>query len=151
WEVFTFGQQPYPARTNIEVLKFVTEGGRLDRPQDCVDDMYALMMKCWEKSAKVRPSFLIILDRCENFRRKSYGPGYDNDAFLDEKINYSKVNQSLNTDDYLEPMDKNDVKLKQKPPSLVVDDNGNAKVPASGEKKRDGSFRRLLQGEAMVA
>lgn len=64
----------------------------------------------------------------------------------DEKINYSKVNQSLNTDDYLEPMDKNDVKLKQKPPSLVVDDNGNAKVPASGEKKRDGSFRRLLPG-----
>lgn len=44
------------------------------------------MMKCWEKSAKVRPSFLIILDRCENFRRKSYGPGYDNDAFLGELL-----------------------------------------------------------------
>lgn len=49
------------------------------------------MHKCWERTAKVRPSFLIILDRCENFRRKSYSPGYDNQAFL---------GKGENTDDF---------------------------------------------------
>ena len=39
WEVVTFGQQPYPARTNIEVLHFVRSGGRLDRPDNCPDDL----------------------------------------------------------------------------------------------------------------
>ena len=39
WEVLTLGQQPYPARTNLEVLHFVRGGGRLDRPDNCPDDM----------------------------------------------------------------------------------------------------------------
>ena len=40
WEVLTLGQQPYPARTNVEVLHFVRSGGRLDRPDVCPDEMY---------------------------------------------------------------------------------------------------------------
>ncbi len=39
WEVLTLGQQPYPARTNIEVLHYVRSAGRLDRPENCPDDM----------------------------------------------------------------------------------------------------------------
>lgn len=39
WEVLTLGQQPYPARTNTEVLQFVRSGGRLDRPDTCPDEM----------------------------------------------------------------------------------------------------------------
>ena len=40
WEVVTLGQQPYPARTNIEVLHFVRAGGKLERPEKCPDEMY---------------------------------------------------------------------------------------------------------------
>ncbi|MGH0142097.1 UNVERIFIED_CONTAM: hypothetical protein FKN15_023033, partial [Acipenser sinensis] len=39
WEIMTLGQQPYPARTNLEVLHFVRTGGRLERPSSCPDDM----------------------------------------------------------------------------------------------------------------
>ena len=35
WEIMTFGNQPYPGRTNQEVLQFVTGDGRLDKPEDC--------------------------------------------------------------------------------------------------------------------
>ena len=35
WEVMTKGQQPYPARTNLEVLQYVREGGTLSRPDRC--------------------------------------------------------------------------------------------------------------------
>ena len=39
WEILTLGQQPYPARTNIQVLHFVRTGGRLDRPLNCPDSL----------------------------------------------------------------------------------------------------------------
>ena len=39
WEILTLGQQPYPARTNLQVLHFVRNGGRLDRPPDCPDSL----------------------------------------------------------------------------------------------------------------
>lgn len=35
WEIMTLGQQPYPARTNLEVLHFVRTGGRLHQPPHC--------------------------------------------------------------------------------------------------------------------
>lgn len=40
WEVMTLGHQPYPARTNIEVLQYVRSGGRLHRPhQNCPEEL----------------------------------------------------------------------------------------------------------------
>eukprot|EP00058_Branchiostoma_floridae_P027612 XP_002613103.1 hypothetical protein BRAFLDRAFT_125708 [Branchiostoma floridae] len=39
WEIMTMGNQPYPARTNMEVMHFVRSGGRLDKPYNCPDDM----------------------------------------------------------------------------------------------------------------
>lgn len=56
------------------------------------------------------------------------------------------MNQNLNSDDYLEPMGKDEIKAKQKPPNLVVEQDTNLKAQGPGEKKREGSFRRLLGG-----
>lgn len=39
WEIMTYGQQPYPARTNLEVLHYVRNGGHLHRPNYCPEDM----------------------------------------------------------------------------------------------------------------
>eukprot|EP00118_Oscarella_pearsei_P003506 m.14550 g.14550 ORF g.14550 m.14550 type:complete len:2329 (+) comp25813_c0_seq2:64-7050(+) len=63
WEVFTFGHQPYPARTNQEVLKFVVQGGRLERPSRCPDDVFRIMYMCWAHAACDRPTFRALLDR----------------------------------------------------------------------------------------
>lgn len=35
WEVFTLAKQPYPARSNIEVLQYVTDSGTLEQPYRC--------------------------------------------------------------------------------------------------------------------
>lgn len=35
WEILTLGQQPYPARNNLEVLNYVKGGGRLEKPDIC--------------------------------------------------------------------------------------------------------------------
>ncbi|XP_060592485.1 proto-oncogene tyrosine-protein kinase ROS-like isoform X2 [Ruditapes philippinarum] len=67
WEVVTFGQQPYPARTNIDVLHFVRSAGRLDRPESCPEDFYQLMCKCWSFEPEDRPSFAFLLQKLEKF------------------------------------------------------------------------------------
>lgn len=35
WEIMTLGQQPYPARSNGDVLNYVRNGGTLQRPPHC--------------------------------------------------------------------------------------------------------------------
>lgn len=62
WEVMTMGQQPYPARSNLEVLSYVKSGGRLSCPVDCPEELYQLMLKCWSERKEDRPSFRYCLD-----------------------------------------------------------------------------------------
>lgn len=62
WEVMTMGQQPYPARSNLEVLSYVKSGGRLSCPADCPEELYHLMLKCWSERKEDRPSFRYCLD-----------------------------------------------------------------------------------------
>ena len=37
WEIFTFGQIPYPTLTNMEVLEAVRNSYTLPQPPNCVD------------------------------------------------------------------------------------------------------------------
>lgn len=39
WEIFTLGQQPYAARNNYEVLNYVKDGGRLEKPEICPTEL----------------------------------------------------------------------------------------------------------------
>lgn len=39
WEIMSLGQQPYPARNNLEVLHYVRGGGRLTKPVAASPDM----------------------------------------------------------------------------------------------------------------
>lgn len=39
WEMVTLGQQPYPDLTNFEVLDYVQNGGQLEKPQSCPNDL----------------------------------------------------------------------------------------------------------------
>ncbi|XP_060801498.1 proto-oncogene tyrosine-protein kinase ROS isoform X2 [Amyelois transitella] len=57
WEILSLGQQPYPARTNRQVLAFVRAGGTPDRPPNCPAAFYDLLRQCWSYSAEARPSF----------------------------------------------------------------------------------------------
>lgn len=39
WEISTLAEQPYQGLSNEQVLKFVMDGGYLDRPDNCADRM----------------------------------------------------------------------------------------------------------------
>lgn len=70
WEVITYGQQPYPARSNIEVLHYVRTGGILDRPDNCPEYLYQLKLKCWSYVPEDRPTSCFILEQLETFYQR---------------------------------------------------------------------------------
>ncbi|XP_060085968.1 tyrosine-protein kinase SYK-like [Ylistrum balloti] len=57
WEATSYGEKPYRRMKGQEILEFVESGRRLDRPEQCPDDIYRIMMECWRYEKRERPSF----------------------------------------------------------------------------------------------
>uniref|UniRef100_A0A182N0T5 Tyrosine-protein kinase receptor n=1 Tax=Anopheles dirus TaxID=7168 RepID=A0A182N0T5_9DIPT len=68
WEIMTLGEQPYQAKNNVEVLNHVREGGHLDRPKVCPNEVYELMKYCWRFSPDERPTFRYCLEVLKTLR-----------------------------------------------------------------------------------
>ena len=77
WEMATLAAQPYPGKSNEDVLRFVVDGGILEQPDDCSDRLYNMMCNCWKTDPRARPSFLEVVQFLENdvsetFEKVSY-------------------------------------------------------------------------------
>ncbi|XP_040198281.1 insulin-like growth factor 1 receptor [Rana temporaria] len=77
WEIATLAEQPYHGMSNEQVLRFVMEGGLLEKPDNCPDMLFELMRMCWQYNPKMRPSFLEIISSIKdeidpNFREVSF-------------------------------------------------------------------------------
>ena len=51
------GSTPYPGLTAREVMRQVTEGYRLERPDHCKPELYRLFSTCWQQDLNKRPTF----------------------------------------------------------------------------------------------
>ncbi|XP_016960369.1 insulin-like receptor [Drosophila biarmipes] len=61
WEMATLAAQPYQGLSNEQVLRFVMDGGVMERPENCPDLLHRLMQRCWHHRSSARPSFLDII------------------------------------------------------------------------------------------
>ena len=64
-------------KTIVKVMKYVKEGNKMKRPDDCPDILFDLMSECWHIVPDERPTFLQICQRLvgdanERFRRTSF-------------------------------------------------------------------------------
>ncbi|XP_022101792.1 ephrin type-A receptor 4-A-like [Acanthaster planci] len=57
WEIATFGATPYPGIQSKLLAQRLQDGYRMPKPQNCADEIYDLMMKCWQTDPHKRPSF----------------------------------------------------------------------------------------------
>ncbi|CAK1551856.1 unnamed protein product [Leptosia nina] len=57
WELFSLAQTPYPNISPTNLLKWLSEGHRLEKPAYADDRLYDVMLKCWEQKPTARPSF----------------------------------------------------------------------------------------------
>ncbi|XP_077488341.1 receptor protein-tyrosine kinase sevenless isoform X1 [Amblyomma americanum] len=120
WEVMTMGQQPYPARNNLEVLHYVREGGRLDNPDNCPDDLHDLMLTCWSYNPDGRPDFAFCLQTLELLREKyqalaSIGSAVHNHNYLGQPFTGGIDNLGYQGERYPPP-----VRSPQPGPSKVL-------------------------------
>ncbi|XP_053104442.1 tyrosine-protein kinase Blk isoform X1 [Hemicordylus capensis] len=76
-EIITYGQCPYPAMTNPEVIQNLDWGYRMPRPENCPFELYRLMLKCWKNNQEERPTFEYLQSTLEDFytaTEKQYEP-----------------------------------------------------------------------------
>jgi hypothetical protein len=53
---------PYPKISkNKDVLQFVLNGGRLEKPNDCPEALYQIILSTWAEKPQDRPSFAVLL------------------------------------------------------------------------------------------
>ncbi|XP_072941522.1 tyrosine-protein kinase Shark isoform X2 [Epargyreus clarus] len=62
WEMFSYGKQPYGDKKGIEAIQMVESDKRLERPEDCPDEIYQVMLDCWAYSPDLRPSFSKLVE-----------------------------------------------------------------------------------------
>lgn len=44
WEMATLACQPYPGKSNEEVLKYVVDGGLMEKPEECPERLYVSLV-----------------------------------------------------------------------------------------------------------
>ncbi|WAR25287.1 MET-like protein [Mya arenaria] len=57
WELLTRGMCPYPAVDNWDMMRFLKDGRRLEKPDFCPEEMYQIMFRCWSWEPEERPTF----------------------------------------------------------------------------------------------
>lgn len=62
WEMATLASQPYQGLSNEQVLKYVIDGGVMEKPENCLPKLYDLMRHCWHYNPASRPTFLQLIE-----------------------------------------------------------------------------------------
>ncbi|XP_012683817.2 insulin receptor b isoform X2 [Clupea harengus] len=91
WEVSTLAEQPYQGLSNEQVLKFVMEGGYLDRPDNCPERIHSMMQMCWQYNPQMRPAFQEIIEMI----KEELHPSYQEVSFF-----YSEDNKQPETEEF---------------------------------------------------
>ncbi|XP_037656885.1 tyrosine-protein kinase Fer isoform X1 [Choloepus didactylus] len=71
WETFSLGVCPYPGMTNQQAREQVERGYRMSAPQHCPEDIFKIMLKCWDYKPENRPKFGELQKELAAIKRKA--------------------------------------------------------------------------------
>jgi fyn-related kinase len=66
-ELITYGRIPYPDLRNAEVIQMLKHGHRMECPSNCPEELYDLMLQCWNEDPHKRPTFESLRFLLEDF------------------------------------------------------------------------------------
>ncbi|XP_044180640.1 tyrosine kinase receptor Cad96Ca-like [Acropora millepora] len=73
YEISTIGGSPYPRIEGRKIVSLLQQGYRMPKPEHVDNDLYQIMMNCWQSEPEARPSFNDLtqqLKRMENQHKK---------------------------------------------------------------------------------
>ncbi|XP_023587764.1 tyrosine-protein kinase Fer isoform X4 [Trichechus manatus latirostris] len=70
WETFSLGVCPYPGMTNQQAREQVERGYRMSAPQHCPEDVFKIMLKCWDYKPENRPKFTDLQKELTAIKKK---------------------------------------------------------------------------------
>ncbi|XP_077998072.1 fibroblast growth factor receptor 2-like isoform X2 [Glandiceps talaboti] len=123
-EIVTRGATPYPGMSPTEVVTALREGYRLGKPDDCPDEMYAIMRQCWEEKPEDRPTFSTLLESIDTLLAKLVD--YMDDSLISGDHNGSITSHYVN--------DQNDEDIMEM-----------TQLPAGFDQKQEVQKKLLLQ------
>ncbi|MBN3295839.1 RET kinase, partial [Amia calva] len=71
WEIVTLGGNPYPGIAPERLFNLLKTGYRMEKPENCSEEMYNLMLRCWKQESDKRPTFSEISKELEKMMVKS--------------------------------------------------------------------------------
>ncbi|KAA8577660.1 hypothetical protein FQN60_003414, partial [Etheostoma spectabile] len=71
WEIVTLGGNPYPGIAPERLFNLLKTGYRMERPENCSEEMYNLMLRCWKQEPDKRQTFSDISKELEKMMVKS--------------------------------------------------------------------------------
>ncbi|CAN2389892.1 Tyrosine-protein kinase HCK [Pristimantis euphronides] len=66
-EIITYGRTPYPGMSNLEVITALERGYRMPCPANCPQELYNIMLQCWQQNPEQRPTFDYLQGILEDF------------------------------------------------------------------------------------
>jgi len=73
WEIYSLGKEPYNWLNNKEVTEQVPKGLRLDKPENCSDDVWTIVKDCWLPEPEDRPRFKRIVEKLQLTKKQKFG------------------------------------------------------------------------------
>ncbi|XP_055885748.1 angiopoietin-1 receptor-like isoform X2 [Biomphalaria glabrata] len=71
WEIFTLGGTPYSSIDSQQLFSYLKDGHRLRKPRLCDQDMYGMMLQCWNDVPERRPTIDELTARLQRMLENS--------------------------------------------------------------------------------
>ncbi|CAL1539138.1 unnamed protein product [Lymnaea stagnalis] len=121
WEIVTLGASPYPGIPPERLFPLLSTGYRMDRPEDCPEELYALMQKCWKTEPENRPHFSMLRDILDHLlQQNTEYLELSNDNYFSSNSACGKSNNSDDRRRNITPHYGNVCCVNQCPPDAYV-------------------------------
>ena len=94
WEVFTFATQPYFGASNQKVIDNIRGLVLLECPSLCTQEMYEIMLECWQKIPIKRPEISEVLQSLERLQQNNVTVVKDSENYVN--LESAMVNTDVN-------------------------------------------------------
>ncbi|XP_073432080.1 tyrosine-protein kinase FRK [Dendrobates tinctorius] len=81
YEITAYGKMPYPGMTGRQALEKLDQGYRMPKPFNCPQDLYGIMLECWNANPENRPTFETLQWKLEDYFETESSSYHDANAF----------------------------------------------------------------------